>query len=410
MTLKTACMCRRAAFAAVLSLGVLVFLVPSAAQAHKESDAYLTLRSDSREATVLHGQWDIALRDLNFALGIDGNRDGAITWGEVKAHRGVIERYALARLTIAGDGLNCPLRANGQKIDEHTDGRYAVILFRAVCHVERPNALTVGYRLFSDVDPYHRGIVTVRAGGHTANAVLGADRAATRLSLTTPDRWRQFTRFARDGIWHIWLGFDHLLFILSLLLPAVLVRCAHGQTDIAKPWSLDRWQPVARLGPAVIEILKVVSAFTLAHSITLTLAVLGYVDVPSRLVESGIALSIVVAALNNIVPLVQRRVWLLAFGFGLIHGLGFASALAGLDLPPAALAASLGGFNVGVEMGQAAVVLAVMPFAFAARHTRFYRHIVLRWGSAAIIVIATGWFVQRAFAVVIPLFGVYLPG
>ena len=408
--LNTVRVLRHAAMAAGLSLAVLMFLASTSAQAHKESDAYLTLRSDNSDAAVLDGQWDIALRDLNFALGIDGNRDGAITWGEVKAHRGVIERYALARLTIAGDGLDCPLRAYGQKIDVHTDGEYVVILFRADCHVERPNALTIDYRLFSDVDPYHRGIVTVHADGHTANAVLGADRAAARLSLATPDRWRQFTSFAGDGIWHIWLGFDHMLFILSLLLPAVLVRRSRDQTNAAKPAALDRWQPVARLAPAVVEILKVVSAFTVAHSITLTLAVLGFVDLPSRLVESGIALSIVIAALNNIVPLVQRRVWLLAFGFGLIHGLGFASALAGLDLPPAALAASLGGFNVGVEIGQAAVVLAVMPLAFAVRRTRFYRQFVLRWGSAVIIVIATGWFIQRAFAVAIPIFGDYLPG
>jgi hypothetical protein len=128
----------------------------------------------------------------------------------------------------------------------------------------------------------------------------------------------------------------------------------------------------------------------------------GYVNLPSRLVESGIALSIIVAALNNLYPVVTRRAWLVAFAFGFIHGLGFASALAGLSLPPAAMAASLGGFSLGVEIGQESIVLPFLPLAFLVRKTRFYQIGVVRWGSIAIIAIATLWLIQRAFDVVIP--------
>jgi HupE / UreJ protein len=150
---------------------------------------------------------------------------------------------------------------------------------------------------------------------------------------------------------------------------------------------------------AAVDVLKVVTAFTLAHSITLSLAVLGAVELPSRLVESVIAASVVAAALNNVRPLVTRRLWLVAFGFGLVHGFGFASVLADLGLPSDALALALVGFNVGVELGQLAIVLLFLPLAFALRRTSFYRRWVMHGGSLAIALLAAVWFAERAFAV-----------
>jgi len=417
--------------------------------AHKESDAYLTLETSRIDRHVIEGQWDIALRDLDFAIGIDGNHDGAITWGEVRAHRAAIERYALAQLVIRGDGLTCELRPRSQAIDDHTDGGYDVIFFRASCDKDIPSRLTVRYSLFGDVDPYHRGIVTIHADAMTTGAVLGPESPEATLDLRSPDRWQQFGSFVTDGIWHIWTGIDHLLFILSLLLPAVMTRrrssgdgiggamivpvmgienrlarlaiAGSGGSGLAILGGLHvvpgaararhryEWVPVASWWPAFIDVVKVISAFTLSHSVTLTLAVLGIVDLPSRLVESGIALSIIVAASNNLFPVIRQRVWLIAFAFGFVHGLGFASALAGLQLPPLSMATSLGGFNVGVEVGQEAIVLLIMPLAFLVRHTRFYRDGVLRWGSALIIALAAGWLVQRGFDVSIPVFSDILP-
>lgn len=394
-----------------LCLAVVLALLPMAAFAHKESDAYLTLRTDPAHLDVLHGQFDIALRDLSFVIDVDSNHDSAVTWGEVKAHRGAIERYALKGLTIKGDGLTCETHSTDQKIDEHNDGAYNVIFFDAVCDKEIPNRLTIVYTLFQDVDPYHRGIVTIHAGDRIAGAVLGPKTPIATLDLREPDRWSQFKSFMVDGIWHIWTGPDHLLFIMSLLLPAVLYRrstvtanqspltpvplqlASHGDTG---------WIPVPRLSRAMLELIKVVSGFTVSHSVTLTLAVYGYVNLPSRLVESGIALSIIVAALNNLYPVVTRRAWVVAFAFGFIHGLGFASALAGLSLPPAAMAASLGGFSLGVELGQESIVLPFLPLAFLLRKTRFYQVGVVRWGSVLIVAIATLWLIQRAFNIVIP--------
>ena len=145
--------------------------------------------------------------------------------------------------------------------------------------------------------------------------------------------------------------------------------------------------------------LKVVTAFTVAHSITLSLAALGVVSLPSRFVESAIAASVVFAALNNLRGTIERRRWVMAFVFGLIHGFGFASALADLGLPTQALALALVGFNVGVELGQMAIVVAFIPFAFWLRATKFYRVGVLVVGSILVALIAAYWFIQRAFDV-----------
>jgi hypothetical protein len=177
---------------------------------------------------------------------------------------------------------------------------------------------------------------------------------------------------------------------VSLLLPAVLVR-----RD-------DRWQPAPDFKAAFLDVAKIVTAFTLAHSITLSLATLDLVTLPSRWVESAIALSVVLAALNNLVPVVQRGRWIAAFAFGLLHGFGFAGALQDLGLPTGSLALSLAGFNIGVELGQLAIVAAFLPVAFAVRATWAYPRVVLAGGSAVIVAIAGVWLAERAFDV--PLF------
>ena len=144
-------------------------------------------------------------------------------------------------------------------------------------------------------------------------------------------------------------------------------------------------------------VLKVVTAFTVAHSITLSAAALGWVSLPSRLVESVIAASVVLAALNNVRPVIEERRWLMAFVFGLIHGFGFASVLADLGLPRNALLLALVGFNLGVEAGQLAIVAAFLPLAFLLRATPLYRRGIMTGGSVLIAVVAGIWLLERAF-------------
>ena len=369
-------------------------LAPGAAQAHKASDSYLTLSAEGRNIT---GRWDIALRDLDLAIGLDTNGDGNITWGELRAHHADIAALANAKLVLTADGAACSLAVGEQQVTEHTDGAYTVLPINALCPVA-PQKLGVHYTLFADTDPQHRGLLNLSAQGLTRAAVLGPQAAQQSFELAQTRPWRQFVEYLREGVWHIWIGFDHILFLLSLLLPAVGLWAAKGSSSAAPKAEKTRltWQPVPRFGVAFWDVLRIVTAFTLAHSVTLSLAVLGLVSLPSRLVESAIAASVVLAALNNVWPVVRGRRWVVAFCFGLIHGFGFASVLADLGLPQGALALALVGFNVGVELGQLAIVAAFLPLAYALRRSWLYRKAVLVGGSLLIAALAAVWLLERA--------------
>lgn len=362
-----------------------MLLATSVALAHKPSDSYLALDVKGKQVS---GQWDIALRDLDMAIGLDADGNGELTWDEVKARHPAIAAYALSRLALSGqDGKPCPLTVSEHLIDDHSDGAYAVLRLNATCAVD-VDTLGVDYKLLFDIDPQHKGLLKLSHDGATSTAIFTPEAPRQQLAVAGASRWRQFGDYVRHGVWHIWIGFDHILFLLSLLLPAVLVFGAGTG-------SVRTWQGGASFRAAFIDVLKIVTAFTLAHSITLSLAVLGVLSVPSRVVESAIALSVVLAALNNIWPLFQRRRAVAAFAFGLIHGFGFASVLLDLGLPASSLLLSLVGFNVGVELGQLAIVAVFLPLAFMARNSTFYRKVVLVGGSALIFAIAMVWLLER---------------
>lgn len=367
---------------AMVALAAALLVAP--ASAHKPSDSYLTLRVEGEK---IEGQWDIALRDLDFALGLDANQDGAITWGEVKAKHTDIAAYALSRLTLGPTKAPCPLTVTEHLVTQHSDGAYAVLRFSATCSAV-PKFLDVVYRLFFDIDPQHRGLLNLQAQGSTRAGILTADAPVQQFKLAELSNWEQFVDYVKEGVLHIWAGIDHILFLLSLLLPAVLVRAPTGGSE--------RWQPAPSLRAAVWDTFKIVTAFTIAHSITLSMAALGVISLPSRLVESAIAASVALAALNNVWPVVYGGRWAIAFLFGLIHGFGFASVLADLGLPRDALLLSLVAFNVGVELGQLAIVAVFLLFAYPLRATGFYRRVILRYGSVLVVLIAGIWLLERA--------------
>jgi hypothetical protein len=368
---------RRPWLALVLLLGL-----ASAAFAHKPSDSYLSLTPrDSGWAA----RWDIALRDLEYAIGLDGNGDGAITWGEVRARESAVVAYALAHLTLRAGDANCAARPGPLRSWNTATGFTRRSILRSTVRPPARKRWTIG--------------CSSRSIPRT-----GACCGWTRRPEQKPPCCRRISRITRsaprlpavgansraiwkEGVWHIWIGFDHILFLLALLLPAVLWR------------ENGRWQPAAALRTVLLETAAIVTAFTLAHSLTLTLAVLGVVDLPSRLVETVVALTIVLAALNNLFPLVTTRRWSLAFGLGLIHGFGFAGALRDLGLPGDALALALAGFNLGVETGQLAIVATVLPLAYALRQTWLYRRLALPVGSAAVASLALVWCLERGLNV-----------
>lgn len=353
----------------------------AAAEAHKPSDSYLTLRVNE---SAIEAQWDIALRDLDYALGLDADQDGAITWGELRARHADIASYVLARLQLAADGRPCTARMGEHLVDDHSDGAYAVLRFRFDCPYA-PAELMAEYRLFFDLDPQHKGLLNLAYAGTTRVGIFSAEAPVQRFVIGSADPWRQFRDYVREGVWHIWIGFDHILFLLSLLLPAVLLRQA------------GRWRPAERFRSSFWEVAKVVTAFTLAHSITLSIAALGVVSLPSRWVESAIAASVVFAALNNIWPVVSERRWVMAFVFGLVHGFGFAGVLAETALPAGRTAQALLGFNLGVELGQIALVVALWPlYRWVLARVPTARPLVIQTGSAAVLAAGLYWFLTRA--------------
>jgi hypothetical protein len=351
--------------------------------AHKPSDSYLSL---SVAHDQVEGQWDIALRDLADAIGLDRDGDGQLIWGEVRDAHGEISAYALSRLTLSTDTRTCRTEVIEQLIDHHTDGAYSVLRFRAHC-AESIERLAVDYRLLFDIDAQHKGLLRLTQGGQTSTAILSQESHAREFSVAARSRWAESMQFIHEGIRHIWLGFDHILFLLALLLPAALIR-AEG-----------RWQAAGEFSSVCWNVFSIVTAFTVAHSLTLSLAAVDIVRLPSRLVESTIAASVVLAGLGNLYPTMMSCRWLVAFGFGLIHGFGFAAVLTELGLPHGSLLLSLVSFNLGVEIGQFAIVAAFLPLAFLIRRSWSYPRLVLTGGSLAVVAIALVWFTDRAFDV-----------
>ena len=368
----------RILLAALLAL----MLAAPAASAHLSSDSYLRIDVTDREIT---GQWDIALRDLDVAVGIDANGDGDITWGEVKAKRREIEAYAFSHLTISGGGGDCALNPTAQLADQHADGGYAVLRFDVHCPA-KPTALTLRYRLLFDLDPTHRGLLTVNDHGVTHTAILGPERPGYSVAFGA-GQTAGFFSFLQLGIEHIVSGRDHLLFLAVLLMPAL------GGVRRRGIWA------------SLLEAGALLSLFTAAHAVTVTLAALRIIEVPARISEAAIAFSIAVTAADNIRPFLGNRRGVIAFGFGLIHGLGFASALGPLALRGWPLVAALVGFNTGIELVQLTLALIAFAVMFVvagptARMPRLPAGALLPLTSFVIFGFSAYWFVDRSFLLV----------
>jgi hypothetical protein len=360
-----------------------------AAHAHAQSYGFLTLHVDGATAD---GRLDIAVRDLDRLEDLDRDGDSRITWGELRAREAELAPKLLERIAVGAAAEACRLTPAPFAIDDRGGETYLALPFRAVC-AELGPSVSVRYDLLFALDAQHRGLVDVRRGDVTAAAVMTpASRTAT-LDLDGGSLWGTSADFVAHGIHHIWIGTDHILFVVTLLLSAVLVL-RNG-----------RWEPAGSLSAAALATAKVVTAFTVAHSVTLAAAAFDVVRLPSALVESVIALSIVVAAVNVIYPVVTERLWMAAFAFGLMHGFGFASVLGELGLPPGRTIAALLAFNLGVEIGQLAIVAAVLPVLFWLRRSPAYTRLALPVGSGVIALVAAIWFVERSTGWEFGLFG-----
>lgn len=359
---------------AFLALVLSVFCAATVASAHSQSYSYLTVQLSEQNVT---GNLSVAVRDLELLYGLDSDGDGKITWGEVRRRENSLASDVLSQISIGRAGKACQLTPYRLLTEAHGGEIYIVFPLSAECPASG-SPLSIGYRLLYHVDAQHRTFVTVASGNRRQTSVLapgGGDLLYSAEESSHP--LDQLVDFIGHGARHIWIGYDHILFLITLLIGT---------------WST---QQATSLRAVFVETTKVITAFTLSHSLTLALAATGVLRIPPNYSEAAIALTIMLAAINNIVPILSRRVWLVALIFGLVHGIGFANVLADLDIGRGNMLISLAGFNLGVEFGQLGIVIATFPLLLLAR-SALQRPVVSALLNLSIVAIAAMWLSDRS--------------
>jgi len=361
-------------------LALIIFFSSASARAHDLPLSYIDLRADKSGVNI-----SVEASAKNLAHELSGVKEGVLlTATGARAQKEKLRALVAARFLISSGGEKIPVVFQSiEPLPERGDVR---LHFRADWKTGRePDALQINCRLF----PYelrHKTFLNLYQNGKLERQEI-FDKNVTRLDLhlkgkgSAQSTLAVVSQFFREGLHHIFIGPDHILFIIGLLL----------------------------LGGSVWQLLKIVTAFTLAHSITLALATLGIWNPPARIIEPLIALSIVFVGIHTTYTLAkgkdkdeekarpERDLRLLfAFGFGFIHGFGFASVLRELELPRAALGWSLFSFNAGVEFGQMCIVLTVAPLlALSYKRSRVLGWRVAAAASVAVILMGAFWFIQR---------------
>ncbi len=356
---------------------IIMCLMSTKVFAHKNSDSYLNISSNNNDIKL---RWDIALKDLNRFLKLDVDNNGKITWGEVKSRHNEIETFALSALQLSNNGAQCNFKQARHLINYHGGDTYAVIQANISC-VQPVEKISVVYNFLFDQNPQHRGLLAVSMNGQVSSYVFSPDNKKIIIAENLGNN-SSFTSFFIKGIEHLLGGVDHLLFLFVLLLPATMGVFRHKENS---------------LKDALIETFKILTAFTIAHAITLTLSVLKLVSFPATPVEIIIAVSVAIAAIDNIRPVFGNYRWVIAGGFGLIHGFGFANALGPLNLSTEALFTALLAFNLGLEFAQVMVATFLIPMGFLLLHNRQNLAVVgSHIGSVLAITIAVLWTIDRS--------------
>lgn len=360
-------------------------------QAHRfnESYVYFDVTEDS-----LGGRVEATLTDLTrIQQGLPEVRE-SLTENEVLQSKEAFFDYFEDRMQLSSGGTPYEVSFDDISFFGSSVDTFAQLHFTVLGIDTTPTTIEMSYDgLFSDVDPDHRGYALI--GSNTRN---GMDENEAYISLVfspgdgtqalylNDEPTKDIARtFFEHGVWHIWLGFDHVLFLVTLLLGAVMRIENHS------------WVPSESIRESLWETLKIVTVFTVAHTITLCLATFDIITLPVTLVEAIIAVSIAAVAIGNLLPRFHASSWKVVFLFGLFHGFGFANVLEPLGLDPARKALGLATFNLGVEVGQLAVVMLLFPLFFALRRLSAYRLVFMQAGSLALIAIAMFWFYERTF-------------
>ena len=407
-----------AALRSTLVAWLLAQVCSGAAWAHKGSDAYLDVRQQATAAgsntTALRAvqfTLSVAIRDLDLLLPMDADSDGRVTWGEIRAAVPQVLAVANqgARLDIPDNPTpTCALRWQFDGVERRGDGAYVRLAANAQCPLAQPLALR--YTLLGDQDANHRLLVAGQLDGQdvlTTSSPLRSDAvpllaapnpagasatgAAPAAAAGAVSGWQTLRDYFLLGMHHLLEGYDHLAFLLALVLPlrlalfAVPGSLSAGVADGANRAGRDPWW----------DLLRTVTAFTVGHSITLMLVTFGWTLASARWVEPAIALSIAVTAALNLRPVAWVRTDVLALLFGMVHGIGFAGLLQDAAAPSGLLPWALAGFNLGVEAGQLLAVLAWLAVVQTVVARHWYARVVVRGGSVLLVLLAAWWFWQR---------------
>ncbi|MBT8183735.1 MAG: HupE/UreJ family protein, partial [Eudoraea sp.] len=379
-------------------------LIPISIFAHRPDRSLIYLRV--YETAGIEGRFEMNAIDINRYLGLDLRKHPTVE--EVKVYEEQLKAYILEHAAFSSVNGEHKIVFTGEISTLYVNiGTFVRFHFELENTEPLPDDLEVTFSVFLDENPAHTNGLGIeynwKAGLINNEKIIALEFTQSyktkTLDLTDTSLWKGFVEMVRQGIWHIWIGLDHILFILALILPSVVRRRKETQrpeqgNKIAAFFRLSSWEPVKKFRPAFWYILKVITFFTIAHTITLSLASLNLISLPSRLVESIIALSIGLAAYHNIRPIFKGRDWVIAFVFGLFHGFGFATVLSELGFNNEFLTLSLLGFNIGVEIGQVVIIALIFPILFIIRNMKLYP-VFLTVLSVLLIFISLYWFIER---------------
>lgn len=366
---------------------MLLLSLTCSVQAHQMSTGYLNLDLSTTQESGFQGQLQLRWFDVDSQVKLDNNLDGQLQWQEVLSRKAQILQFIQANLSIQADQQRCVLTMpDGLRSDTHFDEGYLSAGLLVDCNNQSKDSLVIKYTGVFAQDPEHKLIVNLTGAGADktgiASHVISVKQQQVKIDLRSSDWFSVLSSYVYQGIVHIFIGIDHILFLVVLVLTSVLI------------YKNGKWTAKLDNRQVIKDTAWVITAFTLAHSLTLSATALGWIAPSSRWVEFGIAVSIVLTALNNLWPVVTRLSWI-TFGFGLLHGMGFASVLGELGLSQQHTLLSILAFNLGVEAGQLMILLALLPVLFFCRGKHWYPKYGLKVGSIVIGLIAINWSIQR---------------
>ena len=362
--------------------------VLNTAHAHQTGNSYLSITESAGQLQV---EFDFIARDLDNLLPADCKPvEISLLPEKLQDMQACITQALQQSLHLQIDEEDMALDFVNQSVVMHSDGLYVRQKFSGAAVPKDARFLVIKYEFFTQKEQSGRAFMKIELGNEEISSVMDQNQPIQRFALGDAKRWSTIGLFTHEGARHIWEGTDHLLFLLSLLLPGLMLTIQPAQgTNNALRWTDS---------PALRFALKVITAFTIAHSITLAFSVFGWVSLPEKLIESMIAFSIMVSALLNLQDRFRFSHWKIAFLFGLIHGMGFANGLKDLGLSSFYFLETLFAFNLGVELGQlSAVTVVAVPVLLLFKTTEVKKKL-LKYGSIATFALASVWLIERLMA------------